>query len=209
MNNKGKFIFLGSSVTYGSAAGGKSFVEYLAEKNNIDCIKEAVSGTTLVDNGKDSYIQRMVNNIDKNIYCEHFICQLSTNDAAQNLLMGKISFSMDLKDFDTSTIIGAIEYIICYAKGTWKCPVWFYTGTFFDCDNYQRMVDNLYLLKSKWNIGIIDLWNNRDMRSVSKEKYNSYMADPIHPTSLGYRQWWLPVFENELLHKSKVDSYDC
>lgn len=60
-----KYIFLGSSVTYGSAAGGYSFVDMLAEKNQIDCIKEAVSGTTLVDNGPDSYVQRMIHNLDK------------------------------------------------------------------------------------------------------------------------------------------------
>lgn len=190
-----KYIFLGSSVTYGSAAGGYSFVDMLAEKNQIDCIKEAVSGTTLVDNGSDSYVQRMIHNLDKEMECEQFVCQLSTNDAAQSMPFGAISVSTKLEDFDTSTIIGAIEYIICYARTKWRCPVTFYTNTYYDNKNYQKMVEIMYQLKEKWNIGLIDLWNSREMREIEKSKYDMYMADVIHPTELGYREWWLPVFE--------------
>ena len=67
--------------------------------------------------------------------------------------------------------------------------------------NYQKMVDALYRLKDKWKIGIIDLWNDRKMRNIPEEKYKKYMADAIHPTELGYREWWLPKFENFLLDK--------
>lgn len=194
----GKMIFLGSSVTYGSAAEGRSFVEMLAEKYKFKYIKEAVSGTTLVDNGKDSYIQRMIHNIDKEVECEHFICQLSTNDATQGLSLGRISTAKELNEFDTSTIAGAMEYVICYVCTTWQCPVSFYTNTYYDSENYQHMVDVLYQLKDKWGIGIIDLWNDEEMRKISRDKYEIYMADAIHPTVLGYKEWWLPKFEKFL-----------
>lgn len=47
---KGKTIlFLGSSVTCGSAPGQESFVEYMVKRDGILAVKEAVSGTTLVD----------------------------------------------------------------------------------------------------------------------------------------------------------------
>ena len=43
----GKTIcYLGSSVTYGAAAKGVSFVEYIAKRNGNEYTKEAVSGTT-------------------------------------------------------------------------------------------------------------------------------------------------------------------
>ena len=72
---KGKtVIFLGSSVTFGSASKGESFVEFLAKRDGIKPIKEAVSGTTLVDNGPSSYISRM-KTIDKNIKADAFICR--------------------------------------------------------------------------------------------------------------------------------------
>ncbi len=199
LNIAGKMIFyLGSSVTYGSAAEGKSFVEYISERTDSRYVKEAVSGTTLVDDGSDSYIQRMLRNMDTGIKCDYFICQLSTNDAAQNKPLGSISNSRNLNDFDTATIIGAIEYIIAYVKNTWNCLVTFYTNTYFDNSNYEAMVAALYQIQKKWNIGIIDLWNNQAMRNVSAEDYAKYMNDEIHPTAAGYQEWWSPVFEEYL-----------
>ena len=57
INNQ--IAFLGSSVTYGAGALGESFVDYLSKKDNICAFKDAVSGTTLVDNDSNSYIGRI------------------------------------------------------------------------------------------------------------------------------------------------------
>ncbi|MCQ2462132.1 MAG: GDSL-type esterase/lipase family protein [Clostridia bacterium] len=193
---KKKIIFLGSSVTFGAASNGISFVELLAQKDGIIPIKEAVSGTTLVDNGKSSYISRM-KTIDKSIDADAFVCQLSTNDATLKMPVGEVSPSFEIEDFDTSTVAGAIEYIIAYAKQTWGCPVIFYTGTRYDSEQYAALVKLLLNIKEKWNIGVIDLWNN-EMNNISPSLYKKYMADGIHPTRAGYEQWWLPEFEKYL-----------
>ncbi len=198
-NMQGKtYFFLGSSVTYGYAAEGVSFVDYLQQRNQCITVKEAESGTTLADTGETSYVQRMLRNMDVTAKCDVFICQLSTNDASQNIPFGKISDSFDLENFDAATIIGAIEYIIAYAKKTWECPVVFYTNVYYENSDYQRMVDILYQLQKKWKIGILDLWNRESMRNVSKEEHVRYMADAIHPTAAGYEEWWTPVFEEYL-----------
>ena len=193
-----KFLFLGSSVTYGSASGGVSFVDFIKERNNCTCYKFAVSGTTLVDNGSSSYVQRLMADTKKVKSIDHVIVQLSTNDATQNKPLGKLSDSTDMEDFDTSTIIGAIEYIIAYSKDKWNCRVSFYTGTKYDSTQYEKMVEALYQIKEKWDIGIIDLWNDEEMNSVSKLNYARYMSDSIHPTKLGYEKWWTPKFEEFL-----------
>ena len=193
---KKKIIFLGSSVTFGAASNGISFVELLAQKDGIIPIKEAVSGTTLVDNGKSSYISRM-KTIDKSIDADAFVCQLSTNDATLKMPVGEVSPSFEIKDLDTSTVAGAIEYIIFYAKETWRCPVVFYTGTRYDSEQYAILVQLLLNIKEKWNIGVIDLWNS-EMNNISPSLYKKYMADGIHPTRAGYEQWWLPEFEKYL-----------
>lgn len=187
-------IFLGSSVTFGAASLEQSFVEYLAAKEGIIPVKEAVSGTTLVTSEENNYIERM-EKLPKEIKADAFICQLSTNDATRNKPLGIIS---EDGNFDTETIIGAIEYIISYAKETWHCPVYFYTGTKYDSALYAEMVKALYDIQKKWNIGIIDLWNNEEMCNVSKEDYALYMADPIHPSKAGYRDWWTPAFVSYL-----------
>lgn len=195
----GKSIcFLGSSVTDGDASLGVSFADYIAKRNQCSYVKEAIGGTTLIDNGQSSYIQRMINNIDVNTQFDAFVCQLSTNDATQKKPLGSISESTELQDFDTSTITGALEYIICYVEQTWDCPVIIYTNTKYDSEQYETMVGILYNLQEKWDIGIIDLWNNEEMNAVSEENRSLYMADRIHPTQAGYLLWWTPVIEEEL-----------
>ena len=193
-----KLCFLGSSVTNGDCSLDVSFADYIPLRNGCSYVKEAVGGTTLVDNGNTSYIQRMLKNIDPNDHFDAFICQLSTNDATRKMPMGCVCGGTNLPNFDTSTIAGAIEYIICYAKETWNCPVVFYTGTKYDSAQYEQMIAVLYQLQEKWDIEIIDLWNRETMNAVSEADYSLYMADPIHPTQAGYLLWWTPVMEQYL-----------
>lgn len=197
MRNK-TVIFLGSSVTYGSAAGGWSMCDALAERLGCKVVKYALSGTTLVEGGGDSYVERLRRDSVGQEDGDCFICQLSTNDASQGKELGVISDSFDINSFDTTTIIGAIEYVIAFAREKWNCPIAFYTGTYYDSDAYQNMVDALYRIAEKWGISVIDLWNDTEMRAVSPADYARYMDDPIHPTREGYIEWWTPKFEGYL-----------
>lgn len=210
---KGKtIIYLGSSVTYGSDSLGVSFVEYIDRLNGTTSVKEAVSGTTLVtkddacvdprsqersSSSGSSYIPRM-KTINPDIPADAFICQLSTNDATRHMPLGKISEGFELTDFGTETVAGAIEYIIAYAGKTWHCPVLFYTGTRFDCEEYGEMVKLLLEIQKKWKIGVIDLWNDKALNAISEKDYNLYMSNPIHPTQAGYLLWWTPAMETYL-----------
>lgn len=200
-----KIIFLGSSVTFGFGKEGESFVEYLKLVDGLDTVKEAVSGTTLVDKvtyGRQSYITRL-KTIDTGIIADAFVCQLSTNDATMKKPMGQISESMELNDFDTQTVTGAMEYVIAYAKKTWNCPVAFYTNSRYDSKEYDAMVKRLYELQKKWDIVILDMWNDVDFNALTEEKRELYMTDRIHPTRAGYRDWWLPRFEEFLTNLTK------
>lgn len=200
-------IFLGSSVTYGSAAGGVSFADILEKEDGIISVKEAVSGTTLADMKSSSYVSRM-KTIEKDIKADAFICQLSTNDAKKDISPGEISPSFSLEDFDTKTVAGAIEYIIVYAKRVWSCPVIFYTGTKFDNEIYAQMVDLLLKIQKKHNIGVVDLWNSDEMNAVSAADYKVYMRDGVHPNLDGYEKWWTPQFRkylNEFFAEGKVN----
>lgn len=191
-------IFLGSSVTYGR--NDVSFVEYLKKEYGVDVTKEALSSTTLVDKdvyGRKSYIYRM-KRIDKNLSPDLFICQLSTNDATMKKSLGEVSDSFELESFDTQTVAGAIEYVIAYAKKTWNCPVMFYTGTEYKSDHYKKMVDLLYKIKEKWDIGIIDMYHELKVSDIAPETYKLYMTNPIHPSLAGYRDWWTPFIAKKL-----------
>ena len=198
---KGKtLIFLGSSVTYGAASLGESFADYLGARLQCNVVKEAVSGTTLVTSSPNSYVKRL--DKIKTKKSDLFICQLSTNDASQKKPLGSVSASVQKEDFDTSTVAGATEYIIAYAKDKWNCPVTFYTNPKYDSDEYAAMVELLYKIRDKWGIRVVDLWT--ELPEITEEQRKLYMADAIHPTRAGYLEWWMPVMEKDIIEIWKV-----
>lgn len=192
--NNHRVLFLGSSVTFGFGALGESFVDYLWKKDGLRAIKDAENGTTLVNVNAfvsgDSYVARFQADL-KDLSPEAVVLQLSTNDARHGThKLGKISNS----HYDTKTITGAIEYILSEIKLLWHCPVIIFTNPDFGESFYGEMVARILELKEKWHFELIDLYHNDDF----KEQASLYMADPIHPTRAGYREKWLPIFEEKL-----------
>lgn len=188
-------LFLGSSVTYGTASGGYSFADCISKKNGAYMYKEAVGGTTLTDE-KNSYIQRL-ENIDKSVKFDLAICQLSTNDATRKKPLGEVSYTQFP---DRNTVCGAIEYIINYIRDVWDCPVIFYTNSYYNNDYYADMVDAMKKIASVYGVGLIDLYSDSEFNKITSEQRKIYMADDIHPTKEGYTEWWTPKME-EYLYK--------
>ena len=172
-------LFLGSSVTYGSASGGVSFADIMAETTGCIAMKEAVSGTTLADLDETSYVSRL-KKADPSTAVDLFICQLSTNDASRNIDLGEVE--------------NAIRFILRYVKEAFSCPTVFYTGTYYESEAYANMIRLLYRLQAEFSFHILDLYHDEEMLAVTPEDYRRYMSDPIHPNLTGYREWWTPKF---------------
>ena len=138
---QGKTIYwLGSSVTMGAGSRGQSIPHFLAKTDGVNCVVEAVPGTTLqtLESGPErSYVSRMKasTDFDKSADIDAFFCQVSTNDCTPERFgaLGKITPDnvTDMNEFDLSTAAGAVEYIIAYVHETWGCPVYFYSGSWF------------------------------------------------------------------------------
>lgn len=210
----GKTIYwLGSSVTEGASSNGITMAEYIAKRQNAVCVKEAVSGTTLLGDiddpaNQDSYVKRLITTqaFDKNAGVDAFVCQISTNDTGNAQRVAQLgSVTPDdkkaLSDFDTATTLGAVEYIICYVQQTWNCPVVFYSGTWYGGEtgyHYGHLVDEVKKLEAKWGITVLDLYHDAEMTAVDPQDYANYMKDSIHPKQMGYLEWWTPKFEAHL-----------
>ena len=180
MQLQGKTVlFLGSSLTYGSASGGVSFAELMAERGGFCCVKEAVSGTTLADVDERSYVARL-KTVDTALPVDLFICQLSTNDAGRGVPIEQTE--------------AALRFIVTYVKDTFGCPIAFYTNTRYDSKAYEGLVALLYRLQEEFGFAILDFWNDAPMNAISDEQRVRYMRDHIHPTLDGYREWWTPKF---------------
>lgn len=187
-----KICVLGSSVVFGAASNEMAVAEYLAHRFDCAYTKEAVSGTTLCDIGPDSYVSRL-KKLDKAEKYDLFLCQLSTNDATRKLPLGEPGSD------NTKTVTGAITAIVRYIRRVWGCPVVFFTGSRYDSKPYAAMVRRLLELQGSLGFGVIDLWNADSFNSISKEQRKLFMADGIHPTRAGYRDWWGPEMEKQLL----------
>lgn len=198
----GKTIYwLGSSVTYGASSGGEAMAEFLAAKTGCISVKEAVSGTTIFDDGGNgntgskSYTRRLVSgdNFDKEAEVDAFICQISTNDAISYRLgkRGAIDETGEIYShiFDRSTTIGGVEFIIAYVTETWGCPVYFYSGSYFgdtgsgtrtngdpSGTNYGKLVEDVKEVVAKWqdlgyDVGVIDMFNDEDFNAQVSDEY--------------------------------------
>ena len=197
---KGKKIcVLGSSVAFGAGSFQLAIPEYFSRRLGVSFVKETVSGTTLATSLPNNYIERLLKNVSPDEDFSLFICQLSTNDATRKLPLGEINKSEDRSEFNTETVTGAIEYIIAYARETWNCPVVFFTGSWYDSQEYSAMVERLKELQKKWDIGILNLFDDASFNELSEEQRALYMNDPIHPTKAGYRDWWGPELERQLM----------
>lgn len=187
LNDK-RIAYLGSSITLGACSLETSFVEYISKRNNSSFIKEAVSGTTLVNSEENSYIARLTN-ISPKEKIDLFICQLSTNDASKNKPLG----SLDEKDI--CTVTGAIRYIRDYVKKVWGSPFIMFSNPYYHNDNYLKMVNRV---KEMEDIYLIDMYFNKEFNDISSKDRALFMADDIHPTKAGYLKWWTPFIEQEL-----------
>lgn len=222
------FYWLGSSVTYGSASQTESMADYLAAMTGCISKKEAVSGTTLYDDGGTgdsgvkSYTRRLTTStvFDPEEKIDAFICQISTNDARSNRLSKWGSMTDETvfsqSSFNRATTLGGVEFIISYVIDTWNCPVYFYSGGYFGDDgirkgtnpkgsDYGRLVDEVIKICKKWSdfgfeVGVIDLYHDAEFNAQATDEYYTWcMSDAIHPKRAGYLQWWTPYFENRLI----------
>ena len=178
------YFFLGSSVTRGEHSDGQSMVDFLAKRNGCTCIKEAVSGTPLLDNSDKSYVKRFdafLSSSDCPAQLDAFICQLSTNDLKFADQFGEVTAD-DVRDpaaFDVTTTAGAMEYIVCKAQQKWNCPILFYTNSNFHNETYEKEIALMDAVVAKWNIGIIDLYRDEALNNITAEERDLYMADNV------------------------------
>ncbi|MBR2890648.1 MAG: bacterial Ig-like domain-containing protein [Oscillospiraceae bacterium] len=199
------FFWLGSSVTLGSNSLEESMADFIAKKYDCTCIKEAVSGTTLATYKKDSYVDRLLawlESEDRPAHVDAVIVQLSTNDQNQPESFGSVT-AFDVRDpeaFDTATTFGAMEYIIATVQAELDCPVLFYANPPTERSSYMDMVLGLYEIAVKWDVRVIDMYMDPVFNDLpTQEQRKLWMTDKIHPTKAGYRDWWLPKFEEALL----------
>ena len=210
-------LFLGSSITYGSASGGISFADYVGVRNGAIVKKNAQSSTNMAkpsgSTNDSSYVSRLARVDAAGFVPDVFVCQLSLNDSVNGIEIGTLP-TVDFSDLtddslrilynNATTVAGAIAYIDAFARYYWPdCQVVFFTVRNNGYNNqYANMRDKLFEAQGKYNnFKIIDMWSRADLTNVtgSLSLFRLYMADNNHPKKAGYLYQWTPIFESSLI----------
>ncbi len=217
--------YLGSSITQGFRSNGIAFPEYIAQISGSTAIKQAIPGGTLAlkEGYREEvcYINQLLNGALKDVeHLDALVVQLSTNDVGAGIPIGELSESFASADQDYRTIIGAMEFINAYAREKWNCPVMYYINAYLSDeyiedfakgdegtekvlheqyqDMYEQMIDALYKVADKWDLGVADLWNDEYVRSTDLDLRYFFMDDPIHPHKAGYWFWYVQPIMDKL-----------
>lgn len=198
----GKTVYhLGSSISYGYANSGVSFAEQIAELTGGKCVKETVSGTTLSSAKGNSYVERWAK-FKFDDAPAFLMLQLSTNDFTQGGIQNGTVTSAT-SGFDTTTVAGAIEYIISETKKkspdtqvvVYTCAVKPGWGTKTAYGGFISI--ELNLIRQKWGIAVVDLFNAQTVNTTS------WMSDDIHPLGTQYANLFTPQMINVMTAELK------
>lgn len=190
-------VFVGSDFTLGLKADNQSFIDYLKTVDGLNAATFTEENIGLTSKKDVSFIS-LVESIPK----EHaspkaVFCEIPYYDAKHGTKLGEISDSYMLSDFDTETAIGAMEYIMCYAKMNWSCPVFFYTSADYNSSKkYERLVSSARRVSDKWNMPMLDFTSNDKIDSLEKSDKSLYFVDSRNMTKAGYNEIIAPEFEN-------------
>lgn len=179
-----KVFFLGSSITYGYAAGGYSFADYVNEHSDYEVVKEAVSGTTLSSCLPDSYYERLLNRGTEG--ADVLLVQLSTNDASKGVALGGVD------SIDPKTSCGAINRIIEFGIDN-GCRVGFYATPVLGDDSFFAPIEEaMEMISAQRGVPFLDLNKDENLKNLCSKP--GYYADNIHPSAKGHAELLGPGF---------------
>ena len=192
-------VFVGSDFTIGTKADGQSFVDYLKAVDGLNCAVFEKEGIAITSNKGDSILS-LVESIPK----EHaspkaIFCEIPYFQAKSGTKFGELSSSYMLSDFDTETLIGAMEYIVCYSKMNWGCPVFFYTTAECNSKRYDKVVSSAREVANKWNMPMLDFTSINSAGSMDKKQRSLYFVDKHNLSRAGYFEITAPEFEKFII----------
>ena len=122
------------------------------------------------------------------------------NDAWDSWVVGKMSDSCDLADFDTNTCAGGLEELFYYAKKFFPdsklCFVANYAtpsskiGRLANMDEY---FEQIVAICKKWGVPCLDLYHDEAFAQTFKVKEKINTADFVHPNGPGYDLLYQPI----------------
>ncbi|MBQ0061344.1 MAG: SGNH/GDSL hydrolase family protein, partial [Bacteroidales bacterium] len=217
-----KIVCIGDSIVKGQGydggtKGNKSYVNIIAERNEMECINYAVSGATLCSGANDSVFHVCDNISTMDEDADYIVFGGGYNDHTYRTPLGSIS-----EDYTTTLSTSAIKQII---GGAEKCcrellsrypnkkilfvfshkindtpytPVNDWNGN-GGTHTMTEVHDAIEKVLKKYSIPYVDLFNESRLNTaIADFKKYTANADGTHPTKEGYELFYCDAVENKL-----------
>ena len=224
-----RVLFIGDSIAAGwrddnnggaymnssQVAGGRGWSKRLSESDSVKATNASIAGASFTKiNNRNRIVDQLHSN--KESKYDYVIIEGGFNDAmgenskpaaaATAAVVGKVSDSFVVSDFDTSTFAGAFEETLYYAKQyfpnaklgfiiTYSTPLSEYGGHTADIEKMAEYWNVSKEICDKWGISYLDLFSgtssdgksySNDILKTSETTYFPGNGDCIHLNSTGY-----------------------
>lgn len=193
-----RILWLGSSFSAGTGSGGTALTDYLKQINNTEIINESLAHSYLSSVTQNSAVKRFRSSLALISHADYLVIEISPIDA--EMTHGNVSSSNDRFTFNIKTTIGALEYLIAYAKELWDPVIVLFTLPYCSDPSYEQLIRKVREVSDKWNVHLIDLYHDRTLENPDPVKRSLYMTDAVHPTKAGLRDWIVPYMQEKLLN---------
>lgn len=209
LENKILFNF-GDSIAAGDGNNGKGYAELFSTKYNMICYDFAVGGATLGETASNNITTQVNTALSKGIVPDYILIEGGTNDiASYNVPIGQISSDYNINNFDKTTTIGGLEWIISTLKSNFpNAKMAFVSVHRMGSRGYSSQIERQGACVDtckKWSVPIIDVFNRGNLNTFLGE-YHKFTnptesqpnGDRTHPNQLGYDTFYLPLIYETL-----------
>ena len=188
-------LFSGDSISYGhsDSSAYRAWAGRIGEKYDMEYVNVSVSGAS-VSTARET--NRMISQIQQHQGRNFDLVVLhgGTNDAWDNVSVGQMTDSFDVKDFDTTTFAGGLEELLYYVKQYYPDAKIGYVINFrFEANvgigrlgDMTEYVEMTKAICDKWDIPYLDLYNNETLNTSLAIHTREFVPDRIHPNRFGY-----------------------
>lgn len=213
-----KIVCIGDSIVKGQGyngdtKGNKSYVDMIAEKNNMTCVNYAVSGATIMS-GTNETVFHICDNVERmDEDADYIVVGGGYNDHIYKGTIGTITDDYTSEITNTARIIGGTEYMCrkLLERYEGKKILFVFSHKIKDTpytkiDDYNKgshtmteVHDAIESVLKKYSIPYCDLYNVSCLNTAI-ESYLKYTAnnDGTHPTKEGYEKFYVPYVEAKL-----------
>lgn len=202
---KGKTVLsFGDSIMYGAGNEGEGIADMLGEKYGMHAFDYSVPGAvTGVSSGKNHIPDQIRKAVSNGREADVILIDGGTNDTFRTDL-GTFTEGYDMSAASEESFTGGLEKAMWLISQTWKDTPVIYIRP-HDMALVAQSVEQRYgerglEVAEKWHAAAVDLFGTSALKTEDpylRERYTMFdevkgYRDSIHPTALGYAEFYLP-----------------